>query len=229
MTVVMGKGRQSTSIAREPEGADVFLRALRDGTVIESDWRQAAIMGGFGYMVSDGSFTTGQTGGGQGTVPVVRQPEVMSSVPNGYCILPMRVDVVIQPGSFATVAEETHILIAVDELTAFDAVGTFDTLSVYNLNTVCGKTSVCTAAGGFSADGTATTQDFEVAHWVSNVDASGTEASFMWSQFNVVYEPKRLMVINGPAMVTVHFGGSIVANGFTTVQWLEFPETAFAI
>lgn len=229
MPTLKGKGRQSTAIAREEEGADVFLRALRDGAMVSADWKQAAIIGGFGYQINEGALTTGQTGGGEGTILDADQPEVVIGIPNGYCILPLRIEVACKPGVFTATTDECDILIAVDQDLEYTGSGTCDTLSVYNMNTLCGKTSVCLAKGGCSAGITAPTHDIELARWTNDIDASGTEANFIWNQFDVLYEPKRLMVINGGASLYVYFGGTVATTGFVSVQWLEFPETAFAI
>ncbi len=225
-----GKGRQSTAISRLSEGADVLTRALRDGTLITSDWKDAAIMGGFGYQVIEGSFSTGQTGGGQETIIDIDKAEMVISVPNGYSILPLRIDVVIHPGSFVTEGNESEILIAVDQDKAYDGTGTCDALTVHNMNTNCGKTTACTVVGGCSVNMTAPVLDLELARIASTGDLDGaTPTQFVWHQMNFVYEPKTSPVISGPAMVCVYFGGTAAATGFITAQWLEFQETVFSV
>ena len=71
MAIVKGTGQQTTAIQRLYEGADVYLRALRDGTMIAADWKQAAIMGGFGYHITSGALSTGVL---EGTVIDIDSP-----------------------------------------------------------------------------------------------------------------------------------------------------------
>lgn len=223
------KGRQSTSVQRLGEGVDVFLRALRDGSLITADWKHAAIMGGFGHMINEGALTTGQVGGGETNVILIRQPEALVSIPNGTCILPIRVDVAVHPGAFASGADECEILIACDQDAAYAGDGTCDSIGIYNINSLSGKISACTAVVGCSANITTPVHDLELAHAVSTADTDGTEANFVWHGLNLVYEPRNPIILNGPAMLAVHFGGTVATSGFISVQWLEFPETAFRI
>lgn len=227
---VKGKARQSTSISRESEGQKVLLRALRDGSPISADWRQAAVMGGFGYMVNEGAFITGQQGGGEGTGIDKDQPELVISVPNGYSIMPLRIDVSVLPGAYAAEDDLCQILIACDQDSAYvSGTGTCDTINIYNMNTLCGKTSACTCIGGCSGGITAPVLDLELAHMNSIGDEDTAPAFFQWHQMNLIYEPKNPIILNGPAMVCVYFGSDAAATGFISAQWLEFPETVFSI
>ncbi len=231
MAKIQLKGIQNQAISRQTEGQDVFLRALRDGSVIKSDWMQAAIMGGYGYMVSDGAIVTGQTGGGQGTTMDISEPEVAIGIPNGYCIMPIRIQVGIEPGAYNAENDETEILIAADQDTILSNLGntTADTLSVFNMNTRCGLTSACSAFGGYSTSLTDPTLDLELAHWASTADTDGAPATIVTHMCNLLYEPEHPIILNGPAALFVYFGGTVATTGYTSIQWLEFPESVFKI
>lgn len=232
MATLKGKAQQSTAIARQSEGNDVYLRALRDGSLIQADWKQAGIMAGYGFHANLSSFTTGDTGGGVGaTVIEVDGPELMVSIPNGTCILPIRVGVHVQHGTVST-QEEAEILIAVDQDTSWilaNNEGNPTQTPIYNMNTLCGRSSRCLCLTAVTSTLTAQPAlDIELARKVVEFDVltSGTTAM----DFDLVYEPKNPPVINGPAKLLVYFGGdNACASGFVDAQWLEFDETVFKL
>lgn len=229
MAIVKGTGQQTTAIQRLSEGADVYLRALRDGTMIAADWKQAAIMGGFGFHVNVGTFSTGVTGGGNGSIIDQDQPELLISIPNGTALIPLRFAVDIIPGAVVASGDESEILIAVDQDKVDDASGTSSLESVYNLNTLCGKTSACIVSSAFTTSTNNPALDIELAHAVITADTEGTPAAFVWNQLSLLYEPEVPPIINGPAMLIVYYGGTVATSGFIAASWLEFPENAFTI
>ncbi len=66
MAIIKAKARQTTAVSAESEGNDVYLRALRDGTLLTAAWKQSYIMKGYGYQALVGGFSTPLTGGGNG-------------------------------------------------------------------------------------------------------------------------------------------------------------------
>lgn len=231
MAILKGKGRQSTAIARESEGAEVFLRALRDGSMITSDWKEAAIMGGFGYCVKLGAFTAGATGGGVGTTLDLEEPELRIGIPSGTSILPISVLATIKPGTWVD-EDEYEILVAVDQdnYGGQTTAGASSAGVAHNLNTLCGKTSSCIVTTQHTSTMVAAPAlDLELAHTLVIADGSGTEADFDFSDVRMDYEPKNPPIINGPAAFYVYFGGDDVVTGYLAVSWLEFPSTAFKV
>lgn len=228
MTILKAKGQQTTAIQGVSEGADVYLRALRDGSIVSADWRQAAIIGGFGFMSNSGELSTGKVGGGAVTILDQDRPELLVSVPNGICIMPMRIGVHVQPGAPSD-AEEQEILIAVDQDAAWDATGTCTAMAIYNMNTLSSKVSSCTGRHAFTTNiTTPPVLDLELARLVIEYDVAA--AGEVAQMLDLVYEPKTLMVINGPAMLLVYHGGDNVnIGGFIDAQWLEFPENTFSV
>lgn len=232
MAIVKVKGRQTTSISREAEGADVYLRALRDGSMITSDWKQAAIMGGFGYIANVGALSTGEIGGGGGSILDIDTPELVISVPNGTSILPLRVGVHVQTGTPAD-AGEMEILVAVDQDAEWvpNGVG-WDTEPIFNINTLCGKSSGCLARGAFTSTiDVPPVLDIELARKVVQFNiGTGTAAFAHGVILDLVYEPKNPPILNGPCMLIVYQGGSAATvGGFIDCSWLEFPESAFKL
>ena len=228
MAILKAKGQQTTSIQRLSEGADVYLRALRDGSMVQADWKQAAIMGGFGYTVTSGALSTGVV---EGTSIDIDSPCAMVSVPNGTSILPLRVSVQVQTAAPADAAE-AEILIAVDQDKAWDATGAPTVLSIYNMNTLCGKTSACVSGEIYTSTiQSAPVNDLELARKVVEYDIGSGTASFAHGVIlDLVYEPANPSILNGPCMLLIYWGGdSAVIGGFAQVQWLEFPETTFSV
>lgn len=229
MATLKGKAQQSTSIARQSEGNDVYLRALRDGSLIQSDWKQAAVMAGYGFMVNVGTFSSGVLGG-ESSIIDIDSPNYVLDIPNGTCIMPLRIGVHVQAGTVST-QEECEILIAVDQDTGWDGTASATTDSIYNMNTLCGATSRCRSRSVFTDTFTTTGDpvlDIELARKVLEWDVTGTGAIGM--DVDLVYEPKNPPIINGPAMLIIYWGGdNAVVGGFADIQWLEFPESAFAL
>lgn len=230
MATLKGKAQQSSAIARQSEGNDVYLRALRDGALVQADWKQAAIMAGYGYQVNVGDFSTGAVGGGvAGTVLDADGPDFLLSIPNGVCVLPLRIGVHVQHGAVTT-QQEAEILIAVDQDAAWDATGASTEETIYNINTLCGNYSSCKAESEFAVT-TITTDpvlDIELARKVVEFDVSTSGATAV--DLDLVYEPKNPPVINGPAMLLIFYGGDTATiGGFCDIQWLELPESVFKL
>lgn len=228
MAILKGKAQVTTSKQGVSEGADVYIRALRDGSLVDVDWRQAAIMGGYGFTAITGAFSTGKVGGGATSIMILDQPEFLLSIPNGYSIMPMRISIQVQAGSVTTI-EEVELLIGVDQDQAWDATATSSVTYAYNLNTNSARSSACTVRQAFTSSITsAPVHDLELARKVieHSVLAVGQTAMIL----DLVYEPKTLPIINGPAMLTCHWGGdNATVGGFCQVEWLEFVEGTFSV
>ena len=227
MALGKGKAGQTTARQSESEGADVFLRALRDGSAVLADWKQAAVMGGFGFMANSGALSTGVAGGGVSSVLDIDRPNFVLSVPNGTAILPLRIGVHLQSGAPAD-GNEVEILIAVDQDKEAPTSGTATARIIYNMNTLAAKASTCVARDTFSVTLTDPVLDLELARKVIEYDkaASGEVAVIC----DLIYEPETPPVINGPASVIVYYGGDAAAvGGFCDIQWLEFTENNFSV
>jgi len=223
--IIKGLARNAGSVERVSEGAEVFLRMLRDGTLVSANWKQAAIFQGLGFMVNVGALSTPIAGGGNGTVVDLDQPEFVVSVPSGVSIMPIRVEITCQLPLIATDSDESELLLAVDQDSAWAADGTSTAETIYNMNTLKGTASRCSAISLVSADLTDPVLDLELMHRVALGDVQGTAANANWGQLFGLYEPVAVPVINGPAMLIGYWGGTVATTGFACAQWIEFPTT----
>ncbi len=225
MALVKGKGRQSTAVSRGSEGDDVFIRALRDGSLVMADWKQALILEGKAFTVTVGALTTPITGGGQGTIIDLDQPDFLLSIPSGTSIMPIRIEVNIQQPLLAADADEVEVLLAVDQDKAWDATGTWTTTpTIYNYNTLRSNASVCQARESASADTTDPVLDIELARRVITADDQDS-TGVLWGDMQMQYEPKNPPVINGPAMLIIYWGGTVETLAFANVTWIELPTS----
>ena len=223
MAIVKAKARTNAAVGRVSEGKDIYLRALRDGSLIKCDWIQACIMEGRGFMVNVGAFSTGVAGGGAGTALDTDEPECVIGIPAGTSIMPIRVDVSILDGEGASDDDEIDILLGVDQ-DAFPVGGSKTATSlIYNMNTLHPRASNCAFTHTYTGSMTDPTLDLELAH-VSAVYEEHTSATGIWTQWEMRYEPKAPPIINGPAMLVLHWGGTVAVTGFATVQWIELPS-----
>lgn len=231
MAVIKGKVRQGTSIDRGSEGQDQFARMLSDGSLVTVDWKQAMVQEGRAFVITIGAFATPVTGGGQGTVMDLDQPEIVISIPSGTSIWPKRIHVGIQPGAVASDRDETEILVAIDQDKANIGAatpGTATTETIYNLNTLHSRASACTAKTAFVGDATDPVLDIELAHVVriTDIDTVGIGTGWHHQQVGFVldYEPDAPPKINGPATLLVYWGGTVACLAYATVEWYELPS-----
>ena len=82
------------------------------------DWRMDQVQAGNGYHVDIGAFSTGVTGGGNGTTIDQDQPEGIISIAAGYTLIPTRIHVACQTPLIASDADEVEIVIAADKAAA---------------------------------------------------------------------------------------------------------------
>lgn len=229
MAIMKAKAQVTTAKQGESEGADVFLRALRDGSIIKCDWKQAAVMGGHGFFADSGALTTGFVSGGSAAILDNDRPRFLISIPQGIAFIPLRIGVHCQHGTVGD-EQEAEILIAVDQDTEFKTDGTGAATPIYNMNTLVAKSSACTCRNTFSATIGTAVLDIELARRVIQFDkaTSGQTSTIL----DLVYEPENPPVINGPATFLVYYGGyaAFVTDGsFVDAAWLEFEENTFRV
>ena len=226
MAVIEGKARQTTSTTGVGEGAEVYARLLRDGTMSMASFKQVCVMQGLGFHVTSGAFSTGNIGD---TSIVADEPQHVLSIPSKTSIMPIRIHIQVQGGAPAD-AEEVECLIGVDQ----DAVAVAATNSteklIYNMNTLFANTSSCKSYDDFTDSGlTAPVLDIELARAVQEFDVIGTQGVANSTGVDLLYEPKISPIINGPAMIVLYWGGDAAgAGGFAQIEWLEFASTVFA-
>ncbi len=203
--------------------AEVELKALFAGLCV-ADWRQAFIARGFGWHVQVGALTTPITGGGDGTVLDLEQPELAINVPTGYTMVPLRIAVECQVGVQTTDAHENEIVIGFDR-TQVQTAGTSTTEVPANMRSDITAAAPFTSYSAYTADGVAAPVITELARKAGQVDLQGTAATLNVYQFDLLYEPLNPLFIVGPAHIAVYFGGNIALPGFIQASVLAFPST----
>lgn len=187
------------------------------------DWKMDAIRDGRGFHVDVGALSTPITGGGNGDVVDQDQPEAVISVPNGTCIIPIRLAVVCQTPLIASDSDESEIVVAVD-IAAAAAGGTKTSETALKMNVGHSRTSECTCTSAYTANMTNPTLGMELAHAVKVGDVQGTAANALWGDLSLLYEPKSPPILNGPCALYVYWGGTVATTGFAQIEWLEYPE-----
>ena len=116
MAIIKAKARQDAAVSRVSEGNDVFLRAMRDGSLIKADWKQALIMEGRGFTINVGSLSSPAVGGGSGATIIENNgPECAIGFPSGTSIMPIYVDISMLVTAGTLDDDEIDILLAVDQ------------------------------------------------------------------------------------------------------------------
>lgn len=226
MAIVKAKARQDAAVTRVSEGEDTYLRAMRDGSLIKADWKQALILEGRGFMFTVGALSTPVVGGGAAATAIDADgPDFLVGIPTGTSIMPLYIEVCLSQGIGTGDDNEIDILIAVDQDTmAASSMGTSTAEVIYNMNTLHSNSSNCYARSEYSATmSTDPVLDLELAR-VAKAFEMHTTAGVIWQECKLVYEPKTPPIINGPAMLCGFFGGTKAQSGFATVQWLELPS-----
>lgn len=206
------------------DSTEQYLRSLLGG-LVTGDWVQALIARGYGWHFEVGNFDAGITGGGNGTVIDLDQPEFGVSVPNGYTLIPFDVKMTARPGVQMTDSHVTDVLLAVDRTAAWAGDGTVTPETPVNLrtNTVGGCPASC-----FSAATADITDPVLGAVCLDRrtllTDVQGTAATVNLMELKLAYEPQRPPFLVGPCAMYGYWGGSVAVVGFAAVNFLVVPS-----
>ena len=224
MALVKAKARQDEGVSRVSDGGDVYVRALRDGSLVDTDWIQALILEGRGFMFNVGSFSSPLVGGGAGAAMDIDQPEFVVRIPKGTSILPVRIEIAQGKPVGAADNDEVDLLIAVDQDSAqTDGTAAVDPETVYNMNTLHSRASNCVVRSAFTGDITDPVLDLELARY-NSVYESHSLVDGEWTGHTLIYEPETPPIINGPAMLVGYWGGTQATEAFASVQYVEIPS-----
>ena len=193
------------------------------------DWRMDAIRDGRGFHVTVGALTTPIVGGGAGTAIVINTPEALISVPDGTSILPIRVDVQCELPTIATAGDVSEIIIGSDKDAAWDTTGTKVDETAVNMRTTHTATSLCTCASAFTVAPTVDpAADYEIARAQSTgsfyTDAEDPPLNANFEELKLLYEPLSPMILDGPCMLLVYWGGTVATTGFAQIEWIELAD-----
>jgi len=227
VAVIKGTARQSSSAQHVSEGAEVYLRMLRDGTLPFADFKVVSIMDGRGFTMDAGDFSTGIKN--DGTVIDIDEPNWLVSVPDGTTIIPIRIEHSIQGGAPAN-GEEVESLIAVDQDSAGATLTNMTAATINNMNTLFTRTSGCNGYADSTDTITDPVLDITLSRMVVEYEVLGTNGAASHAGIpQHLYLPDAPVFINGPACLIGYWGGdTAVVGGFATVEWLEFPSSYFA-
>lgn len=197
----------------------------RMGHLWTADWLQHMVQAGKCFGIQVGALTTPIQGGGAGTIIDLDQPEVNIGVPSGRVLLPFRIDVQCEVPADQD-GDVQEIIVGFDRL-ATNAGGTFTDEVAFNLRTDNPATSLCDPNSAYTADQTTAPTVIELARaqMVTNIVTSGITQGIL----QLLYEPKVVPMLVGPAQLLVYWGGTQAMSGFAQVFWCELPEEALGV
>jgi len=204
-------------------------RCLPGGVMVGTNWIQGLIARGFGWHVSVGTLTTGIQGGGAGTIIDLDQPEVLVSVPANYILIPHELRIEVEVPLLAADSEVSEIIMAVDRTQKWDGVGTSTSETALNLRTDITSGAPTTQNSAFTGNMTAEpVLSFDLARKQALGDFQGTAANAMWTQFDLIYQPKYPPLLVGPAMLLCYWGGTVASTGYAQLAFCVVPSSQLA-
>jgi hypothetical protein len=150
MAFIKGKAKQTTSIDHVVEGADQFIRMLRDGSVVNMPWVMAKAIEGKVYSVHSGIMTAPVAGTDSSSGATAAKPDLLITVPDRTTIIPVYISIDFEDTGTAAVVDVFAVASDV-----YDNAVTATALTINNLRMdkpIGG--SQCTAYGVVTAGGT---------------------------------------------------------------------------
>lgn len=217
------KARQTSAISTASEGADVYARGLRDGTILSAEWILAQTIRGRLMCAQAGLLTTAITWTATATNDQTK-PAMFLHVPSGTTIFPLEISLYME--AFGSSAQ-----FECEALTGTGAVSAGGTaMAITNMRSDAPYQSNCTATSDITG-GTAPTANIS-AFWrdgqqfaMTKTAASATVAAsdpnkFVWRYTDGLFCP--IVVGAGQLLVTQ---GSQAGTGFGKIIFIEVPTT----
>lgn len=226
MAMLKAKGRQTSAVSVESENSDVYLRAMRDGSLINMPWVMAKVFEGKVFCAMTGVLSADVT-----FAPVVAgdMPDLTVLVPGGTTIIPVYISVNFEDTGTPLVLD----VLAIASKVYDNDVTSTTTLVIKNMRTdkaVGG--SQCTALFKTTSGGT----DLEsagynyVEFWrpvsgfaedafansTARIGAHTNHAK--WTIGDAVVPP----IIVGTSTLGI-YAGAQAGKGFITAIWVEVP------
>lgn len=195
------------------------------GSALSADWIQAFIARGLAWNVEVGTFDTAITGGGNGTVIDLDQPEFGISVPAGYTCIPYDVRITARPGLQTTDSHVTDVLLAVDRTAKYAGDGTVTAETPLNLRTDITANCPLTAFSAATADITDPVLGLHLDRRSLLTDVQGTAATVNLMELKLEYTPQRPPLLVGPCAMYGYWGGSIAVVGFASISFIAIPSS----
>ena len=193
------------------------------------------IEAGYGRHMTVGGFSTGIAGGGLAAIIDIDQPRWIVSVPAGYAIRPLLVDMIAQPGVTTADSDETEVLLAVDSLAFWRVAAASTDETPTNMRTDLAQGSICRCASAFTANIALVTAegasavpvlDLELGRNLEMTDFNASATSITFHAVRLLYEPENPPYLVGPCSLLGYFGGTIAnVGGYAIVEWVEGPAS----
>lgn len=218
------------SVTRKADGVRVPIRAFRDGSLVQVDWKQALVAEGIVHKVTIGADTTPiQGGGGAGSIINMDRPDVGLNVPDGKTIIPLKIDLCTVPVPHAADDDEVEAFFGVQRQDTVVPVTTYVIETPYNCLTGLADTSVVNFYSGMQADVVMTTSgtdpaptfDLCRAHEIAEY---GDSTGWLIHNLTLQYRPDPAEIIEGPACLLGYWGGTNNCSAFATLMWAEFDS-----
>lgn len=220
MANIKVKGAQNTAVSRESEGAFVYARGTRDGSLVAIPWIQSLLLEGRVFFANVGNATTAIT---LDASWANTDPDISLDVPSGTSIIPLRITVVFEAYGTAAVCET--MALCSKTLGASSAGTVFIPI---NLNNRSANGSLCacyvgpTVTSGYTTGGFELFRDCQQAAATQATEA-GTPYKYEWSVGKDGFAP----VLQGESSLQV-WATSQAATGYIQIIWAELPTSAIA-
>ncbi len=213
-----------------PTPSTTRLRSMDNSALVVSNRIDALMARGFCWQVVVGAFSGGIQGGGDGTTIVNTDPELSIDVPRGFTMIPVRISVQAPPSAVSAAdSENKEILITVDRTQVSVALAADGTVEVpQNMRTDIVAGCPCSAvSANINAVPTNSVRSFDLARATKILDYNTAAApeQAMWTELDLLYEPKNPPLIVGPGNISVFYGGSKELTGFIQAVFAAFPTS----
>jgi len=220
MAVIKAKARQTTSVSRVGEGAENYMRMLRDGTVGIADLIALWSLEGRIFTVTNGQSTTPRTWQASGTLDT-KEFDLHIAVPASVVIIPLSLEVVFETYGTTAVAE------LMLQYGTGSVVGTATSDTPTSSNANAGISSACTCKTA-SATGTALTSVTEeiwhdMLQAAETVASAGEDVHWKPQRFEYIAMKTGVLHVVGPSVQLVGFFVSQAPTGFYTFKYAELP------
>ena len=225
MALFKAKARQTSGVSRVAEGADSYVRALRDGSLSTAGFIQAMCMEGRMFAVNAGTASSPITCGAGGIDTT--EPDLIVLAPAGTTIIP--IEVCIQIEAYGS----TAIFEALVSCGSGGVDGTTTAVTPVCLNTHLGYTSQCSAGNASAADSTYFTSNLiELERWgaAKSVTVGTADDDSAWAPPNYAWRALAggyLPIIKGIGGICV-FASAQASTGFISAKWIEVPDSYFS-
>lgn len=222
MPLIKVKGKQTSAIAVESEGSDVFIRAMRDGSLVTMPWLTAKVLEGKVFASNTGALSSPDT-----FSPTLdaAMPDLLILVPNGTTIIPVYLSV----GFEDTGSQEALDVFAVAS-NVYDAdSSSHETETIMNMRTdKAANGSQCVAKAVVTSAGTTPESGNYVEFWrpmagiaedaynCQTMPTNNQVSYSKWTIGDIVVPP----IIVGQGSLNVYCGAK-AGLGFITAIWVE--------